>query len=67
MMIHIATTSNLPCGILTLTLFLKIEFKSFKSVKVNSFNGKYLTTTAAAIITESEAQIEVKEVYRNYL
>ena len=33
-----------------------------QSVNVNSFNGKYLTTTAATVIKESEAEIEIKEV-----
>ena len=62
MTIHIATISNLHCGMPTLTVLLKMEFTSFKVLKSEQFQGIYLTTTASTVIKESEAEIEIKEV-----
>ena len=34
----------------------------FQCVKVNSFNGKYLTTTTATVIKQSKTDIQVKDI-----
>ena len=37
-------------------------FYKLQCLKVNSFNGKYLTTTTATVINQSKADIQVKDI-----
>ena len=38
------------------------EVYKFQCLKVNSFNGKYLTTTTATVIKQSKTDIQVKDI-----